>query len=87
MIAQQGDQFSVDMFANVGNAIMWCGKQSVSPTDHGLSTVWDEAASPTCGKYQGMYTVNVRLNMIEDRLHMIVSGKGVNTGMDFDRIQ
>jgi len=87
MIAQHGDQFSVDMFANVGNAIMWCGKQSVALTSHGLSMVWNEAASPSCGKYPGMYTVNVRLYMIDDRMHMIASGKGVSTGIDFDRIQ
>jgi len=87
MVAQHEDQFSVDMFANVGNAIMWCGKQSAAPTSHGLSMVWDEAASPLCGKYPGMYTVNVRLYMIGDRMHMIASGKGMSTGMDFDRIQ
>jgi TIR domain len=88
MIAQHGNQFSVDMLANVGNAApMSCGNQSVPLTSQGLSMLWNEAASPSCGKYPGMYTVNVRLYMVEDRMHMIASGKGISTGMDFDRIQ
>ena len=86
-IAQIGDQFSVDMFATVGNALAWCGQQSVALTNQGLSTTWDEAASRSCGKYPGVHTVNLRLYMIDTRMHMIMSGNGMSTGMDFDRIQ
>jgi TIR domain len=86
-IAQHGDVFAVDMFASVGSALMWCGKQSIPLTNHGLSSTWDEAASPSCSKYPGMYTANTRLYMIDTRLHMIVWGKNPSTGIDFDRIQ
>lgn len=85
-IAQIGNQFSVDMFANVGSALMLCGKQPISVTNHGLSSTWEEASSPSCGKYPGVYTVNTRLYMIDTHLHMILSGKYPSTGIDFDRI-
>ena len=85
-IAQHEDSFSVDMFANVGNALMSCGKSSIPLTNHGLSATWDEAASPACAKYPGVYTVNVRLYMIDTRMHMIVWGKYPSTGIDFDRM-
>lgn len=86
-IAQKGDGFTVVMFANVGNALLSCGTQSLFLTNHGLSSTWDEPASPSCGKYPGMYTASVRLYMTGTRMHMIVSGKGMSTGMDFDRVQ
>lgn len=86
-IAQKGDAFSVDMFANVGNALLSCGTQSLYLTNHGLSSTWDETGSPSCGKYPGMYTASVRLYMMDTRMHMIVSGKGASTGIDFDRVQ
>lgn len=85
-IAQHGDMFSVDLFANVGNAMMWCGKKSISLSNGGLSGTWDEASSPTCGKYSGVYPVNVRLYMIDTRMHMIVRGKNPSSGIDFHRV-
>jgi len=84
-ITQHGDQFSVDMFANVGNALLQCGKQAVSLTHHGLSNVWNETANPLCSKQTGVNTLNTRLYVIDTRLHMIVWGNGPSTGMDFDR--
>jgi hypothetical protein len=86
-ISQQGDVFSVDMFANDGSGMLSCGIQSVPLTNHGLSMVWDEETSPSCSKYPGMYSAAVRLSMIGDRMRMILFGKYPSTGIDFDRIQ